>query len=455
MSSAASPASYSPVPSECYTPRNGGAPERAANACRFTPELESGLHVAIDADAEGRKVRKSCDRCHQQKLRCSRDQKRPAHCLRCQRAGVECVYSVRESKQSSKRKRNSNDHGSPKPITSTANPPSLAQDEIEVNFNQQLLDHDDFFDDTYLPTFWQSDIISLSTGDFGIPTPQNTRNSAVSMASTVPVYSGPTAPELGLRQRDEPSDPNALLSSVYHDLEVTYTKMLRDQTNHTTQNYPVAEIFGIFERFVECMAQNSMKPTWQTPQTPLAEYMRTKQAALAAQCYVLSMKLMASITGQLLQNLLVTPMPEVQYPSSNSGSSSSETTRLGDQEVGFLHETSRIPKSLTLGDLFSSSTASFQHVLRSAVEMVDFGTRLLGKMEQLLGVPSRLGIGGTLHASSSKRQAATDLQPAEPSLPARLVASIWEDEANNHKKSVVTHFRRCRAAMTGLSKSNS
>ena len=40
-------------------------------------------------------LRRSCDRCHVQKLKCSRSNGSPAQCLRCEQAGLRCVYSAR------------------------------------------------------------------------------------------------------------------------------------------------------------------------------------------------------------------------------------------------------------------------------------------------------------------------------------------------------------------------
>jgi hypothetical protein len=47
-----------------------------------------------------RKLRKSCGRCHAQKLRCVRDPAFPTRCKRCHNAGLECVFSARASKPS-------------------------------------------------------------------------------------------------------------------------------------------------------------------------------------------------------------------------------------------------------------------------------------------------------------------------------------------------------------------
>jgi len=49
--------------------------------------------------AHGRALRKSCDRCHQHKLRCVRSKTSPTRCIRCQKAGVDCIYSARANKK--------------------------------------------------------------------------------------------------------------------------------------------------------------------------------------------------------------------------------------------------------------------------------------------------------------------------------------------------------------------
>lgn len=46
-----------------------------------------------------RALRKSCDRCHEQKLRCDGSNASLASCQRCQRAGQTCVYSTRSPRQ--------------------------------------------------------------------------------------------------------------------------------------------------------------------------------------------------------------------------------------------------------------------------------------------------------------------------------------------------------------------
>jgi hypothetical protein len=66
--------------------------------------------------------------------------------------------------------------------------------------------------------------------------------------------------------------------------------------------------------------------------------------------------------------------------------------------------------------------------------MLQIGSGLLGKMEQLLGIPPELG-GGSMSSGASPEQAGLDqhalkdARSLRPSLPARFVALIWEDEA--------------------------
>lgn len=212
---ATSRASSCPLLSDDAGPREAETHQRAA--------LED-CQAVVAGNADGRKLRKSCDRCHQQKLRCNRDKRRPTHCLRCQRAGAECVYSVRENKQSAKT--------SKREATGDNARSSLAQDDFGVTFDPQLLTFDHFFDNqACLAPFWPSGpdtTEALGTAiinNYLIPTPQS-----------MPFSSGSTAPGLGLGASDGPSDLSTLLATIYHDLEASYTKMLRHQTNQTTQD---------------------------------------------------------------------------------------------------------------------------------------------------------------------------------------------------------------------------
>lgn len=220
---------------------------------------------------------------------------------------------------------------------------------------------------------------------------------------------------------------------------------------------PIGEVFSAFDGLLRVLALDDMVAisTSRTPQTPLDEYLRSKQASIAAQCYILCIRLMVSLSEQMLQSLLASPLPTPPR-SAFANLGTSETTQnanvLGAQE-GTISNTSHIPENLTLGDLYVPPTDPFGHALNSTTNVLQIGSRLLGRMEQLLGIPPELG-GGGMSSVPSKAQARID-RHLKPSLPARFVASIWEDEASMNNKSAVTYFRRCRAAILGLTKHHS
>lgn len=60
--------------------------------------MVDGAEHAVVRRAHGRTMRKSCDRCHQQKLRCVGDKTSLTRCKRCQKAGLECVYGARSTR---------------------------------------------------------------------------------------------------------------------------------------------------------------------------------------------------------------------------------------------------------------------------------------------------------------------------------------------------------------------
>jgi hypothetical protein len=57
--------------------------------------------------------RRSCDRCHIQKLKCPRSTRSPAQCQRCERAGHKCVYSRRNPRQTTRRQGSASSIASP------------------------------------------------------------------------------------------------------------------------------------------------------------------------------------------------------------------------------------------------------------------------------------------------------------------------------------------------------
>lgn len=98
--------------------------------------------------------RRSCDRCHIQKLKCPRSTRSPAQCQRCERARHKCVYSRRNPRQTTRRQDSASSIASP-----------VTQEE-EIQSHQPLVatGHDislDMLSLGLLSTFDEGDIDSL------------------------------------------------------------------------------------------------------------------------------------------------------------------------------------------------------------------------------------------------------------------------------------------------------
>lgn len=72
--------------------------------------LSQASSVIAKDDNSRRALRKSCDRCHELKLRCDGRNSSRTPCQRCHRAFQTCVYSMRSARLSQRRNRNSRDY---------------------------------------------------------------------------------------------------------------------------------------------------------------------------------------------------------------------------------------------------------------------------------------------------------------------------------------------------------
>lgn len=226
---------------------------------------------------------------------------------------------------------------------------------------------------------------------------------------------------------------------------------------------PIGKIFAIFERFLRVLALDEMVAVinGSTPHRPFDEYMRAKNASNVAACYVLCTRILVVLSEKMLQRLLTVPQlnisPEPKKRTFSGfhqhGSSSSSTS----SSSNFPADTNQIPENLTLGDLFTPPTDQFQRSLRSTLDILDISSRLLSRMERSLGIPPELGVGSLTGASNALADQAPFVEVVQqperqPSLPAQLARVIWEDEMRTSNKSSLSYFRRCRAAILGLSK---
>ncbi|KAG6004540.1 hypothetical protein E4U54_000524 [Claviceps lovelessii] len=65
----------------------------------MTSVCDTTAQVSQQFQPSKRALRRSCDRCHCQKLKCSTEKGPSGECIRCQRAGLRCVYSARTARQ--------------------------------------------------------------------------------------------------------------------------------------------------------------------------------------------------------------------------------------------------------------------------------------------------------------------------------------------------------------------
>jgi hypothetical protein len=377
---------------------------------------------------------------------------------------------VRSTKQPSKNRDEPWDNGHTQPVTPTSDHHFNGFE----TFESDLLHLDDIFPG--LPSAWATtDTDSLGT--YALPSSQGIGTSESSMTTAGTFSSSSTVVEAAVPPTDGPGDLTGRLTHVCQVLEATFRKVTSEHTNRITKDCmfwaralssvksetanllrtdPVGEVFSAFDGFLRVLALDDMTATITscTPQTPFDEYLRGKQASMAAQCYILCLKLMVSLSEQMLQSLLASPLPTPRSPFANlttAESTQSENTLRAHE--GTFSNASHIPKNLRLGDLYVPPTDSFDHALNSTVNMLQIGSRLLGRIEQLLEIPPELGSGSPSLVTPTE-QAGTD-QHLRRSLPARLIASIWEDEASITNKCAVTYFRRCRAAILGLTQHHS
>jgi hypothetical protein len=422
--------------------------------------------IAVVRRADGRTLRKSCDRCHKQKLRCVADKASSTRCKRCQRAGLECVYGARSNKKA--RQCSINDFASwdnwpGNPTTPTSN--NLVG-ELDTIFGLDLTHFDDVFP---LPSTRPATGRGTAPN---LPAPEHDAGIPVSSEISIPLLSSGSSLDAGHGSIQEVPELSAGLAKSFQELEATFLRTVKDQAGRGAQDCmtsisslemiaaltpvsdPIGEVLSALSSFLGVLKLNNVARAGPscTPQSPHDAHLRSKQASLAAQGYVLCVRLLASLLDQMLQSLLASPSPTATS-SSAAPDSTQDTRSLGALGSNF-SEASHVPRSLRLGDLLVPPD-HFGHALHSSVSLLRIGCSRLNEMEHLLGIPSKRRGQGTsspvcLEQVGLAQQALPDNESSGPSLPARFVASIWEDEASISSKSSVVHLQRCRAAILGL-----
>ncbi|KIW95725.1 uncharacterized protein Z519_04310 [Cladophialophora bantiana CBS 173.52] len=412
--------------------------------------------IAIVRRADGRTLRKSCDRCHQQKLRCVGDKASLTRCKRCQRAGLECVYGARSSKKATQCSIDNFatwDGWPGNSATPTLNDPVA---ELDTIFGLELAHFDDIF--AISPSSRPTTSGSTSLAAPNLPTFEHDAGTPVQSAVGMPLLSSSGSTEAGDEPMTEFSNLSAELAKAFQELEATFLRTVEGQTGRAPQEYPIGEVLSAVGGFLRVLKLNNVAGAGPpcAPQSPHDAHLRSKQASIAAQGYVLCVKLVASLSEQMLQGLLTSPSPTASggstSPQSTQGASSLRTSL--EASDGKFSDASHVPHSLRLGDLFMPP-GHFGHALNSSVNLLRIGCSRLNEMEHLLGIPSKQQ-GQSISSLVCQeqmdfaQQALPDNGSPRPSLPARFVAAMWEDEASVKNKSAVVYLQRCRAAILGL-----
>ncbi|OAP54231.1 hypothetical protein AYL99_11332 [Fonsecaea erecta] len=401
--------------------------------------------IAVVRRADGRTLRKSCDRCHQQKLRCVGDKASLTRCKRCQKAGLECVYGARSSKKTSHCSVDNFAAWDDWPRNSTVPTLSDPVGELDTMFGLDLTHFDDVFPDSASsrPGTGGS---SISFGGSILPSLEE--NSGVTVIST------PSVPLLAIdgALRPENAEPSTKLDKASQELEVIFLRTTKGDTNQRPQDYPIGEVLGALGKFLAALKVINVVELVppHTPQTSHDAHLRSKQASLASQGYVLCVRLLSSLLEQMLQSLLTSPSSSSTAPSSaaspeRSQDSSSLRASLASLGSNF-SDASQVPHGLRLRDILAPP-GDFRRALNFSLDLLCIGCSQLNEMEQLLRIPSKQpGLGTaslvSLERSGIAQPELSDNSVSIPSLPARFVASIWEDEASINQKSSAVCLQR-------------
>lgn len=192
------------------------------------------VEVAVVQRADGRTLRKSCDRCYQQKLRCVGDKTSLTRCKRCQRAGLECVYGARSSKNASQCSIDNFatwDNWPGNFTTPTLNDPV---GELDTMFGLEMTHFDDVF--PMSPSSPPATSDSTLSVDPSLPALEHSAGIPVSSATCMPLPSSDRLPDAGDESIAEFPDLSVELAKAFQKLEATFLRAVEYQTGGRTQD---------------------------------------------------------------------------------------------------------------------------------------------------------------------------------------------------------------------------
>ena len=203
-------------------------------------------------------------------------------------------------------------------------------------------------------------------------------------------------------------------------------------------------MFSAINGFSEALELQDLVDNFTTHSVPglLDDCRRSKQGFAIARGYMLCVKLLAILSEKLLESLLSRPAQS----KSNPANSVQPTITQNDGSIR---------PGLKLSDLYARSP-SFKHALNNSTAVLRTSSAVLGKIESSLSLPPDLR-GGVYSPENSTGDSIVDPNRSSPaegqelSLAARFVVSMSEDEALKSDRPAITSFKRCRAAIFGLS----
>lgn len=236
--------------------------------------------------ADGRTLRKSCDRCYQQKLRCDGNKSALTRCMRCQRAGAICVYSARTNnyKQPNKRSNSNEFSDSWDSVRASGRTQSVVLDlnrlgDHESNFDSELLQAgtgmnlDDIFQGLPLPSpCTTASSASVSTpastaGTTGISGSSISTGSFSSGHSSIHSANGSISSannSMSLLDSSSDLDLSGRLAAVRQALEGTFRKVtLENQPNKATQDCMINQTLNPkFQQFSNFNTRSDRRSLW-------------------------------------------------------------------------------------------------------------------------------------------------------------------------------------------------
>lgn len=206
---------------------------------------------------------------------------------------------------------------------------------------------------------------------------------------------------------------------------------------------PVSRVFGAVSGFSEALELQDLVDNFTTHSAPglLDDCRRSKQRFAIARGYMLCVKLLAILSEKLLESLLLRP-------------AHTKSILVNTTHSAVTQHDGSIRPGLKLSDLYARSP-NFKHALNNSTAVLGASSAILGKIERSLSLPPDLRGGVHLSENSNTESVNPDRSlPGEGqdlSLAARFIVSMSEDEAHTSDRPAITSFKRCRAAIFGLS----